>query len=59
MGIQNLDICSITWWLLKMQSKFGLISEFMGDFNFKTFDQTVLALNVQEFLDKLNFKLVK
>jgi hypothetical protein len=42
-----------------MQLKFGLISEFLGDFNFKTFDQTVLALNVQEFLDKLNFKLAK
>jgi hypothetical protein len=42
-----------------MQLKFGLISEFLGDFNFRTFDWSILALNVQEFLDKINFKLIK
>jgi hypothetical protein len=44
---------------MKMQLKFGLISEFLGDFNFRTFDWTIFTLNVQEFLDKMNFKLVE
>jgi hypothetical protein len=42
-----------------MQLKSGLISEFLGDFNFRTFDQAVLALNVQKSLEKINFKLAE
>jgi hypothetical protein len=42
-----------------MQLKFGLIFEFLGDFNFRTFDYAVLALNVQKFLNKINFKPVE
>ncbi len=30
--------------------------EFLGDFNFKIFDWAIFALNVQEFLYKINFK---
>jgi hypothetical protein len=42
-----------------MQLKSGLIFELLGDFNFRTFDWTVLALNVQDVMEKINFKLVK
>jgi hypothetical protein len=39
-----------------MQLKSGVISEFLGDINCRAFDRAVLALNVQEFLHKINFK---
>jgi hypothetical protein len=33
-----------------------VVSEFLGAVNSRTFDRAVLALNVKEFLDKINFK---